>query len=175
MSKRLILAPVVFVMFCCIAPAWSAPVTNSDPQSPIKLDDAPTFINSESLTLKSKDKIFEYNGKVEVKHGDLTLTSDALEGKYDDQNQITSMVARSNVLIIKGEKLRATSQKAVYDKASETLTLTENPQIEQDGSLLNADLIKILLKEDRSIAEGSVRVKLLNKDPKQDSELKLVR
>lgn len=153
---------------------------NSEPKLESKsdqldLDNAPTFINSDSLTLKSAERIFEYSGKVEVKHGDLTLNSDNLLGHYDEKNQITDMIAKSNVLITKGEKIRATSQKAVYDKASDTLTLTENPQVEQEGSLLNADVIKILLKENRSIAEGSVRVKLLSEGDEAGKETKLIR
>lgn len=156
------------------APAQCAPST-SEKKSEIDLDDAPTFINSDSLTLKSADRVFEYSGKVEVKHGDLTLNSETLQGQYDDKNQITNMVARNNVVITKGEKIKATSQKAVYEKSTDTLTLTENPQVEQEGSMLTADVIKILLKEDRSIAEGSVRVKLLNKDQNKKEEVKIIR
>ncbi len=123
----------------------------------------PTYIKSETLTVKQKEKIFLYSGQVEVRQGDMTLTSELLEGKYNDQNEIRELVARNNVLIVKGENIRATSNRAVYDKATETLTLMENPQLEQDGTILTADKIKIFLQEDRSTAEGEVRMKLVNK------------
>lgn len=122
----------------------------------------PTFITSNSLLLKSDQRVFTYTGSVVVKHGDMTLTSDTLEGTYDDQNQIKQLIANSNVVITKGPDIRATSQHALYDKASETVTLTQNPALEQKGSTLEADKVLVFLKENRSTAEGSVRVKLLN-------------
>lgn len=124
----------------------------------------PTFITSDSLLLKSDQRIFTYTGNVVVKHGDMTLTSDTLEGTYDDQNHLRQLIANSNVVITKGPDIRATSQYALYDKATETVTLTKNPALEQKGSTLEADKVLVFLKENRSTAEGSVRVKLLNVD-----------
>ncbi len=127
-------------------------------------DKLPTSVSSNALTLKAKEKIFEYTGNVEVIHGDLTLKADTLEGTYDDKSQIQKMTAKSNVLITKGPAIKATSQKAIYDKKSDTLTLTENPQLEQNGNILSADLIRLFIKEERSVAEGTVRVKVANSD-----------
>ena len=128
-------------------------------------ENLPTFISSNSLTLNSKVREFEYTGKVEVKHGDMTITSDTLVGQYDENNQILNLIAKVNVVILKGENIRGTGQKAVYDKKSDTVTLTESPQIEQNGSVLTADLIRVFLKDDRSVAEGDVRVKVVKADP----------
>ena len=105
-----------------------------------------------------------YSGNVEVKQGDMTLTSDLLEGKYDASNKIEELIAKQNVVIIKGEDIRAHGQRATYNAAEETLLLTENPELQQNGSVLTADLITIFLKENRSTAEGSVRVKLINEE-----------
>ena len=126
--------------------------------------DESTFIKSDSLVLHSKDRFFEYKGNVEVKNGDLTLLADRLEGRYNEHNDITDLVAFNNVHITKGENVKANGEKAVYLAASQTVTITENPEMLKEGSVLSADKITIFLNEDRSEAEGKVRVKLLQED-----------
>ena len=98
----------------------------------------------------------------EVKNGDMTLTSDFLDGKYNEQNQIEELIARKKVSITKGEGIKAQCERAAYNAREQTLTLTENPQLEQNGSTLSADLIRIYLQDNRSVAEGQVRVKVTN-------------
>lgn len=134
----------------------------------MKMDDnfssLPTFITSNQLSLDTEKRAFTYSGTVEVKHGDMVLKCDVLDGYYDEQNQIQRMVARSNVVILKGENTKATSQHAVYEKTSNTVTLTENPLLEQNGSELSADKITVELETNKSTAEGDVRVKLIGKE-----------
>lgn len=122
--------------------------------------DQPTYIKSNSLTLRANERIFLYEGNVEVRQGDMTLYADQMEGTYAENNEIEQLVAKQNVLITKGETIRATSELATYLSRNETLTLTENPELQQDGSVLTADAIVIYLAEDRSVAQGEVRVKL---------------
>lgn len=146
-----------------------ATASNSMPGAPIltqtDLKDQPTFIDADSLTLKSKDRIFIYTGNVVVKNGDMTLTSDNLEGTYNEKNEIQTLTALKNVNITKGEKLKANSEKALYEAKTQIVTLTENPQIDQEGSILTADVIKLYLDEDRSVAEGQVRMKVVKVQP----------
>lgn len=127
----------------------------------VDFQDAPTFIKSNSLTLKAEARIFEYKGNVEVKQGDFILNCDFLEGFYSENNEVQKMIAHDNVVITKGQNIRATSELAEYLAADETVTLTLGPELQQDDSVLTADAIKIFLKEDRSVAEGAVRVKLV--------------
>lgn len=122
----------------------------------------PTYITSSTLTLFAKDRHFEYSGKVEVKQADMTLTSDFLDGYYDQNNQIQKLVARSNVLITKGDKIKASSQRATYARGDQTLILTENPVLQQGDNLLSADKITVFLKDNRSQAAGNVRAKVVN-------------
>ena len=137
----------------------------------MKVGDAPTYIKSASVILKTNERVFTYTGGVEVKHGDLTMTADILEGRYDESNQIETLTAKSNVVIL-NQTMRGTCQKAIYDKRTETVTLTENPELQQQGSVLTADAIKMFIKEDRSTAEGNVRVKLVKQDEKDGKEKK---
>lgn len=133
----------------------------------VKNDDfgkLPTNIKSDSLTLNAKSRIFTYKGNVVVTQGDMTLTSKIVEGNYNEQNQIQKIVAKGDVVITK-QDIKATSQLAVYDAVSSIVTLTDNPQLQQAESTLIADRIKVYLNEDRSQAEGNVRVTFVKTTP----------
>lgn len=123
---------------------------------------APTHITSDELTVHNEERVFVYSGNVTVDQGDLKITSKTLEGTYSEQNEIQKLVAKGDVLILKGD-IRANSQQALYDAATDTLTLIDNPQVQQGDSILAADKIKIYLKDNRSQAEGQVRVTFVNK------------
>ena len=120
----------------------------------------PTNISAESLTLNAKQRTFAYKGNVTVEQGDMKLTSKTLEGTYGEDNQIQKLIAKGNVKITKQE-IEATGQQALYDATSATVILSDNPQLKQGESLLTADRIKVFLKENRSQAEGAVRVTLV--------------
>jgi lipopolysaccharide assembly outer membrane protein LptD (OstA) len=57
----------------------------------------PTYIKSDSLSLRAKDRVFVYTGNVEVVQGDMTLTADTIEGTYNDQNKIDTLTAKVTV------------------------------------------------------------------------------
>jgi lipopolysaccharide transport protein LptA len=128
----------------------------------IDFKNEPTFIKSDSLSLQSEQRIFTYTGNVEVKHGDITMTCKILEGTYDEKNRIEEIVAKEEVLVTRGTT-KARGGRAVYTTDSETIVLTENPELEDEGSVLTADRVIIYLAEDRSSAEGQVRVKLISR------------
>ncbi len=123
--------------------------------------DVPTVIVSDSMVLKNKEQKFTYTGNVVLEKGDLKMLSKRLEGKYNDDQGIDELTAYEDVVITKGVNIRARSNKAVYEKSTETMVLTENPEVIQDQSILTADLVRIFLNENRSTAEGNVRVKLI--------------
>ena len=126
----------------------------------------PIYIKSDTLTLNNLERHFTYSGSVEVKQGDLTIYCQNLDGSYDEKNQIQELIATKQVQIIKGPEIRANGGRATYNKATETLILTENPEMLQNNNVLSADLIRIFLEENRSSAEGQVRVKLVKQDKK---------
>ncbi|MGA1192304.1 MAG: LptA/OstA family protein [Bdellovibrionota bacterium] len=126
-------------------------------------ENAPTYIKAEQMTLSTSRRVVEYRKNVELIHEDMTLTCDRLEATYSPENVIQKITARDNVFIIRDEGTQARSELAIYDKATDTITLTINPEIQENGSIVNADTIRIFLKEDRSEAEGEVRVKLVQK------------
>lgn len=124
----------------------------------------PTVITSKTMALNSARKDFSYEGDVLLVKGDMKMVAERLEGKYNDEQGIDELTAKNKVVITKGINIKARSNKAVYDKKSETMILTENPEVTQDQSVLTADIVRIFLKENRSSAEGNVRVKLIPAD-----------
>lgn len=117
----------------------------------------PTHITSDTLTLNNKTRVFVYKGNVVVKQGDMTLTSKEIEGTYSEQNEIQKIIAKGDVVIVK-QDITSTSQRATYDAPTSIITLTDNPQLQQGESTLIADRIKVFLNDNRSQAEGNVRV-----------------
>ena len=130
----------------------------------MSMNDQPTYIKSSRLTLKTEEQTFTYSGNVDIIHGDLHMTCSELEGKYGDNNQIESMVAKKNVVITKGKDIRASCQTAIFGQKTSTITLTENPELQQDGSILCADAITLNIETNKSEAQGNVRVKLVKAD-----------
>ncbi|MBX7144530.1 MAG: hypothetical protein K1X79_08785 [Oligoflexia bacterium] len=145
------------------APAKSEQAVSMDILNSPNFNGEPTFVKADSLTLKTDARTFKYAGSVEVKHGDMTITSDSLEGNYDENNKIQRMLAHSNVVILKGDNMRGTATDATYTAAKDTVVLTGSPELTQNESTLSADVITIFLKDNRSEASGQVRVKLVNK------------
>lgn len=156
------------VLLLCVGlteAAFATPDTKQTTSSILPLNqqvgDEPIYVKSDSLSLQSKERVFVYTGNVEVTQGDMVLNSDAVEGKYTEKNKIQSLTAKKNVVITRGEELKARGEQALYDAVAGTVTLTENPEVEQNGSILTADKITIFLADNRSVAEGDVRVKLI--------------
>lgn len=121
----------------------------------------PIFINSDKLSANSEKRIFSYDGNVELRRGDVFVTSDRLLGFYDSKNEIETIIFERNVVITRGADLRASSERAEYDVKSEIIEMTENPEIAQTGNVLSADKVLIFVLENRSEAVGNVRVKLI--------------
>jgi|GEM_PF-6123331 len=132
----------------------------------------PLFISSNSLNLDSQGRIFTYLGNVTVNQGDFMLTAEVVVGKYDEKNQLKEIIAEDKVVITKGADLRATSDRANYDVPKGTIELTEGPQIVQKGNALTADKITLYVEDDKSKAEGNVRVKVIKSDEANPSSLK---
>lgn len=123
--------------------------------------DEPLEIKSKSLDLDAGARVFTYRGDVVVTQGDLTIVSDLMVGRYDDQNRIQTVTCEKNVVITRGPSLRATSNRATYFVPKGVIELTEGPELFRDSNALSADKVTIFVNEDRSEAEGNVQVKVV--------------
>lgn len=121
----------------------------------------PLYIKSDSLELNSKDRVFTYRGNVEMVRDDVTITSHSVEGRYDAQNRLETVLCVGNVVVTKGEGMKATADRGLYKVAAGVVELTEGPELYREGNVLAADRIIVYLNEDRSEAEGNVRVKVI--------------
>jgi lipopolysaccharide transport protein LptA len=155
-------APKTLAATATASPSSSSPIGLTGEE--FDLSKGPTNISADTLTIFSDKRTFTYKGKVVVVQGDMTLTSDILDGNYSEKNEIEMIIARSNVTITKGPDIKAGSQKAEYNAKLRTIILTEAPHIDQKGSVLTADLIKVFVDENRSVAEGNVKVSLTSTD-----------
>jgi lipopolysaccharide export system protein LptA len=123
--------------------------------------DAPVYIKSKTLELNAKERVFIYKEEVEIAKGDLLITADKVIGTYDDNNRLQKIVCEKNVVITRGETLRATSDHAEYLVGPGVIELTEGPDLLHRGNALSADKVTIFVNEDRSEASGNVRVKVI--------------
>jgi len=130
-------------------------------ESPTAGGGGPLFIKSDTLELNSKSRVFVYKGNVEVVRDDVTITSNIVEGQYDSQNRLQTIIAKGNVVITKGESMKSTANRAVYNVPAANIVLTEGPELYRDGNALAADKVTMFINEDRSEAEGNVRVKVV--------------
>ena len=126
----------------------------------------PLFINSDTLTVESKKRTFTYTGSVKMIQGETNIDADVVVGKYDENNVIQEVICEGNVHMTKGPGLKATSNRAVYTLATHTVVLSEGPEITHEGSTLTADLVRVFLDQDRSEAEGNVKVKVVKSETK---------
>ncbi len=131
----------------------------------------PLYIKAMTFRLDAKNRNFTYEGNVQVWQDDILITSDLMHGTYDQNNKIEVITCEKNVVITRGDYLRASANRAVYRVAANTVELTESPELLNRGNALTADKVKLYLDEDRSEAEGDVRVKLIeNSEPGKEGE-----
>lgn len=121
----------------------------------------PIYISSRSLEVDSEKRVFVYSGGVEVVQGDLHITADRMQGNYASNQKLEKILCYGQVVITKGANIRANANKAVFYVEREIVELTESPELFRDGNLLTADLVRILVAQDKSEAEGNVRVKVV--------------
>lgn len=134
-----------------------------------KNEDQTIFIRSDSLNVDAKKRVFSYKGNVEVIRGDVQITAQAVRGSYNAKNEMQEIFCEDSVVITRGSGERASANRAIYDVPGEIIRLTEDPELYKDGSILSADIVKVYTNEDRSEAEGNVRVKVLNSSVSSES------
>lgn len=160
---------VFFLIFICLTVPVCAQ-NKKDGTSGLKSalgnsgNNEPVLIKSDTLNLDSKQRVFTYRGNVHVTKGDLLITTDILVGRYSDTQELENILCRGNVVVTRGPDMRATSNRAFYNVKSAKIELTEEPELNRGGNVLAADKIIVFVNEDRSEAEGNVRVKVVKSD-----------
>lgn len=115
----------------------------------------PVSIKADSLEVDYASDRLTYRGNVVVRQNDVILKSDRLDLVYkvDDRDPIVKAEASGRVSIQKGES-KAVGGRAVYDRQTKTIVLSEDPMLLQGPNRIGGEKIKVYLAEGRSVVEG---------------------
>jgi len=117
-------------------------------------------ITSDKLYIDNKLNTFKYSNNVKLKDKALTIKTRQLTGKYGKNKELEKVIATGDVKINKENRIFTESTKAEYISNNETLVLTGEPVVKQDGTILKANKILFNVKTEKSEAFGDISVDL---------------
>jgi lipopolysaccharide export system protein LptA len=128
----------------------------------------PLVIKSNTLEIDNDKKVVTFTGNVDARKDDwimncntMTLFYQGQSGGSDKENlRVDRIVAKGDVRISRPLGGEATAEEAVYYQAEEKVVLTGGPMVKQGEDFVEGSKITLLLKENRSIVEGSERNKV---------------
>lgn len=169
----------------CLFLLWTGTVSAVEPPDRSSTPPGDIIITSQSLTFRNQDNTAVFEGKVVMTKGAFVMHADHMTIYFDGGsspntttaakgttkaapsskaatpdlpafgNRAVSLIdASGNVLMQQGAK-RAKSKKAMYYQRDEKLVLTGEPEAWEEGYRVTGTKMTMLLKEDRSIVEGS--------------------
>jgi len=122
-------------------------------------------IKSDTLEVDQQKRLIVFEGKVRARRSDMTVDCQKMLVYYLDRSagtesgvesrQIDKIIALGDVMVNRSDGSVARAGKAVFFQAEEKIVLTEEPSVQQDRDIVEGEKITILLKEERSIVEGS--------------------
>lgn len=128
----------------------------------------PIDIKADSTEFRGKENLVIFAGSVTAVRGNMTITSDRLEVVLNQETrEVTETRALGNVSI-RREDVLATGGRAVYQLATDTVTLSEAPRIWRGGDAVEGELVILHLGEDRMEVKGQARVILNPQSRKKD-------
>lgn len=157
--------PVVFFFLSIAAsPAWSA----NFKLTPEGGKEEPLVIKSNSLEIDNEKKTVTFTGNVDARKADWTMNCNRMILLYSeragdsekDKLQVDKIIAKGEVRISRPAGGEAAAEEAVYYQADEKIVLTGKPVVRQGEDFVEGSKITLLLKENRSIVEGSDEIKV---------------
>lgn len=118
--------------------------------------------NNFRLDLPKSQGIF--TGEVRVTDKKFTMEADELVVYFNEQNQVQRLVARGDVKIFQANDKSATCRQAEYILADQTLKLTGDPVVSQQGNRITGTLITLFTDSDRMDVEGSTKAQFFIND-----------
>jgi lipopolysaccharide export system protein LptA len=169
---------LLFLLWAGAVQAVESPDRSATPPGDI-------IITSQSLVFRNQDNSAFFEGKVVMTKGPFVMHADQMIVYFDGgassnvtpaakgttksappskpaapdlptfgSRGVSLIDASGNVLMQQGPK-RAKSKKALYYQRDEKLVLTGDPEVWEEGYRVTGTKMTMLLKEDRSIVEGS--------------------
>jgi lipopolysaccharide export system protein LptA len=122
-------------------------------------------IRSDVLEVDQQKRLIVFEGKVRARRHDMTVDCQKmlvyyLDGSASTESNVESrkidrIIALGDVTVNRSDGSVARAGKAVFFQTEEKIVLTENPSVRQGRDIVEGEKIIILLKEERSIVEGS--------------------
>ena len=134
------------VMISCLGTtAWAA-------------SDRDVTVNSDSLQIQDKTGDIQFQGKVEVRMGDVVLSCDFLTVHADeaDTSSISSGEASGNIVLTR-ERDRVEAREAVFDLVAGYVELTGDPRLIREETIIEAEKIVYSIEEGTASFSGPVR------------------
>lgn len=118
----------------------------------------PIDIEADSLTINDKTSVATFHGKVKAMQGTMTMRSAKLQVNYSASeggsksqgSKIASIRAEGKVLINTADDQATTSDWALFDATSQTVTIGGNVVLSQGDNVIKGDQLIIDLKTNRS-------------------------
>jgi len=124
-----------------------------------------TVITAEKLTFDYKKSYALFEQNVEVDDPGIFLTCDTMEVRFDQNDEIETIVAKGQVRI-RQEDFSATAQLATYDVRSGDIQLEVNPVVVKGQDILRGGMITYNRFDEKLVTTGGVKMFLLKKEGK---------
>ncbi len=141
-------------------------------QAPLELEAGKGrfVIDSDSMEVIGGGKTITFSGRV-VTREDFTLCSDELKVIFNDNREVTDIVALGNVRLLQGGKV-VTAAMAEYDKETRTVIFIGSPKVSSCGDTVSGEKIRFDMDSGGATVEGGegVRVRALMQSDKKCTE-----
>lgn len=125
----------------------------------------PIDVKADSTEFDGGKNLVTFTGNVTARRGPMTINSETLEVKLNPGTREINEITATGKVSVRREDILATGQKAVYDIAADTVTLTGAPKIWRGTDAVEGETVLIHLKDERLIVKGGAHV-ILNPQKK---------
>lgn len=145
---------------------FSSSVVAEDRQKEVeKVESSGIVIKSDSLEIDNKRKTVVFTGNVDARKDNFIINCQQMSLHYlsdptetdsgKEDLKIDKIVATGKVIITRTNGGLAMAEQAIYYQNDEKVVLTGKPVVKQGNDFVEGAKITLLLKENRSIVEGS--------------------
>lgn len=120
----------------------------------------PIYITADWMEVDQTKNTIIYKGRVVTVQTDMTMRSEILTAYIDPETKkMKQIIAEGKVNATQGNRV-ATGEKAVFDDAAKTVTLTGSPVMRQGNSQVSGVKIIYYTEQDKAVTEGDGKVRV---------------
>jgi len=116
-----------------------------------------TVVTANRLVFDYSKQYALFEGNVVVSDPDMKLSAETLIIKFSDDDEVSSIVAKTDVVIIQQDK-RAEAGVAAYDVLTGKIVLEQNPRVRRGKDLLMGDTITFWRDQNKMVCEPRARL-----------------